>query len=49
MPRPILLLGTSLAAFGLLACGIALNLYLAIAAGVVGFSAAAWIATEDVG
>ena len=47
MPRRILLLGTTLGASGLLACGIALNLYLAIAAGVMGLSAAAWIATED--
>ena len=45
MPMRILLAGT-IVAFGVLAIGLALNLYLAIAAGVIGLSAAAWIATE---
>jgi hypothetical protein len=47
LARRLLPVGITIAASLALAAGLALNTYLLIAAGVVGLTAAAWVATED--
>jgi len=47
MPKSVLPLGITCASLATLAAGLHLNLYLLIAAGVMGLTAAAWLATES--
>ena len=47
MPSRALPLGITVASLAALATGLYLNLYLLIAAGVMGLTAAAWLATES--
>ncbi len=46
MAKPATSVGISAAALATLGAGLYLNLYLLIAAGLIGLSAAAWLATE---
>lgn len=47
MAKPAVPVGISVVALSALAAGLYLNLYLLIAAGVIGLTAAAWLATEE--